>query len=173
MISLVKPDIRYRTQYIEMIEEWKSFGEKPQPWVLQADYSDFENLVFKLEQISQGFNIPKGFVPCSTFWAYDNWTNKIVGAVNIRHYLTEALEKTWGHIGYGVRPSERRKGYATQILRLALNECRHLNIKKVLLCCYKHNIASAKTILKNGGVLENEVEEEATGKLIQRYWISL
>jgi len=173
MINLVKPDVKYRTQYIEMLDEWKSYGEKPQPWVLLADHSDFNAMVYKFEQISRGINIPKGFVPCSTFWAYEDKTDKIIGAVNIRHYLTEALEKTWGHIGYGVRPSERRKGNATQILHLALNECRRLNIKRVLLCCYKDNIASSKAILKNGGVLENEIAEEATGRIIQRYWISL
>lgn len=173
MISLVKPDIKYRAQYIEMIDEWKSFGEKAEPWVLQVDYSDFNAMVLKFEQISQGINIPEGFVPSSTFWAYEDETDQIVGAVNIRHYLNDMLMKAWGNIGYGVRPSERRRGFATQILHLAVNECRCLNIKRALLGCYKENIASSKTILKNGGVLENEIKEEDTGRMIQRYWISI
>lgn len=173
MLSLVKPDVKYKNQYIDMLDEWKRTGERPEPWVLQADYSDFDAMVSMFEQISQGINIPEGFVPSSTFWAYENDSDKIVGAVNVRHYLNDMLFKTWGNIGYGVRPSERRKGYATQILHLALDECRRLNINRVLLSCYKDNIASAKTILKNGGILENEVEEEGTGRLIQRYWISI
>lgn len=94
-----------------------------------------------------------------------------MGAVNIRHRLNEKLLKTGGHIGDGIRPSERRKGYATAMLALALEECKKLGIDKVLMCCDKDNIGSAKSIVKNGGVLENEVEEE--GHIEQRYWIQL
>jgi len=173
MLILVKPDIKYKAQYIEMLDEWENYGEKSEPWVLQVDYSDFNAMVIRFDQISKGINIPEGYVPSSTFWAYEDEKDKIIGAVNIRHYLNDIFIKAWGHIGYGVRPGERRKGYATQILHLALNECRCLNIEKVLLCCYKENIDSSKTILKNGGVLENEIMEDATGKIIQRYWISI
>lgn len=101
----------------------------------------------------------------------DKDRNIFVGAVNIRHYLNDSLLKMGGHIGDGVRPSERRKGYATAMIALALEECRKLGIHKVLMCCDKENIASAKSIIHNGGVLENEVEEK--GHLEQRYWIQL
>jgi len=76
-----------------------------------------------------------------------------------------------GHIGYGIRPSERKKGYATKMLELALALCRQKGMEKVLLTCDKGNIGSAKTMSKNGAVLENEVEEN--GKTVQRYWITL
>lgn len=92
-----------------------------------------------------------------------------VGAVNIRHYLNETLLKTGGHIGDGIRPSERRKGYATAMISLALQECRKLGISRVLMCCDRNNIGSAKSIIRNGGVLENEVVED--GVPVQRYWI--
>lgn len=101
----------------------------------------------------------------------DKDRNIFVGAVNIRHYLNDSLLKTGGHIGDGVRPSERRKGYATAMIALALEECKKLGIHKVLMCCDKENIASAKSIIHNGGILENEVEEK--GHLEQRYWIQL
>ena len=94
-----------------------------------------------------------------------------MGAVNIRHYLNDTLLKAGGHIGYGIRPSERRKGYATAMIALALDECRKLGINKVLICCNKENIGSAKSIINNGGILENEIEED--GHIIQRYWIQL
>nr|WP_205410159.1 GNAT family N-acetyltransferase [Acetivibrio cellulolyticus] len=172
MLKLVKPDIKYKNQYLEMLGEWKGTGEQPQPWVLHEDYSDFNAMVQKFENLSKGIDVPNGFVPSSTYWAYDDESGKIVCAVNIRHYLNDMLIKVWGNIGYGIRPSERRKGYATIILKLALECCKTLKMERVLLGCYKENIASAKTILKNGGVLENEVIEENSGKLVQRYWIN-
>ena len=79
---------------------------------------------------------------------------------------------TYGHIGYGIRPSERCKGYAAILLALALVKCRELGIKKALVSCDKHNIGSAKTILKNGGVYYKDFTEE-NGNIVQQYWIAL
>ena len=95
-----------------------------------------------------------------------------MGAVNIRHYLTEELLRSGGHLADGVRPSERRKGIATAMIGLALEECRRLGIHRVLMTCDKDNIGSAKSIRNNGGVLENElINEEEVWE--QRYWIDL
>ena len=105
------------------------------------------------------------------FFCFDEDRNIMVGAVNIRHYLNESLLRNGGHIGDGVRPSERRKGIATKMIALALDECRKLGIEKVLMVCDKENIGSAKSIINNGGVLENEVEVD--GVIEQRYWIDL
>ena len=77
----------------------------------------------------------------------------MVGAVNIRHKLNEYLLQYGGHIGDGIRPGERGKGYATRMIGLALEECKKLGIRKVLMVCDKENIGSAKSILKNGGSL--------------------
>ena len=79
---------------------------------------------------------------------------------------------TGGHIGYGIRPTERRKGYAKAMLKMALEKCIQVDIKKVLITCDKTNIASAETILANGGMLENEVVED-NGNVVQRYWITM
>ena len=92
--------------------------------------------------------------------------------MDIRHYLNDRLLKDGGHIGDGVRPSERRKGYGTEIVRLALIECRKLGIDSVLMFCDKDNIGSAKTITKNGGVLEDEFVNE-DGVIWQKYRIDL
>ena len=97
---------------------------------------------------------------------------KIVGTIAVRHYLNDSLLKSGGHIGYGIRPSERRKGYGTKMLTLALKKCREFGIEKALVTCDKNNIASAKTAMRNGGVLENEIVEES-GNIVQRYWIVL
>lgn len=113
-----------------------------------------------------------GKVPDSVFFLLDEDRNRLLGAVNIRHYLNETLLKGGGHIGDGIRPSERRKGYATEMIRLALIECRKLGIDRVLMTCEKNNIGSAKSILKNGGVLENEFVN-SEGCVEQRYWIKV
>ena len=97
--------------------------------------------------------------------------NKLLGMINIRHTLNEYLYNYGGHIGYSVRKIERKKGYAKEMMKLALDECRRLEMKKVLLTCDADNIASAKTIKSCGGILENEVTNDEI--LVQRYWIEL
>ena len=94
----------------------------------------------------------------------------MVGTVNIRHWLSEALLVNGGHIGDGIRPSERKKGYATKMIALALEECKKLNIDRVLMVCSKYNIGSAKSIINNGGIIENEIIND-DGTIDQRYWI--
>lgn len=109
-------------------------------------------------------------VPHSTYWFVRD-DNKILGAINIRHWLNDYLKNIGGHIGYGIRPSERRKGYATEMLGKALDIVSEMGIKSILIICDKDNIASAKTIIKNGGVLHSE--DSDNGIIFQRYWIDL
>lgn len=167
-LKLVKASAEYKDRIIDMLEEWHGTGEKIIPYAIRrVDYQDFENYCENLEvKDTSG-----GFVPDSTFFCLDTDENIMVGAVNIRHYLNEALLESGGHIGDGVRPSQRRKGIATKMIALALDECRGLGIDKVLMVCLKENIGSSKSIVNNGGVLENEIEID--GKINQRYWISL
>lgn len=110
-----------------------------------------------------------GLVPASTLLAWDG--DHLVGMIDIRHRLNDFLLSFGGHIGYSVRKSCRRQGYATQMLHLALDECRKLGLDRVLVTCDKANLASARTIVKNGGVLENEIPEGDA--VTQRYWIDL
>ena len=113
----------------------------------------------------------RGWIPDTTLFCLDKDRNIFVGAVNIRHYLNEDLMRNGGHIGDGIRPSERRKGYATAMIALALEECKKLGINRVLMCCDKENIGSAKSIIRNGGVLQNEIADD--NHIAQRYWIQL
>ena len=167
-LSLVKLSEEYKRHLSEMMEEWYATGENIIPYVIRKnDYKDFEYYMDNLE-VKEG---TENLVPDSTYFCLDEDRDIFVGAVNIRHYLNEALLRDGGHIGDGVRPSERRKGIATKMIGLALDECRKLGIDRVLMVCDKDNIGSAKSIINNGGVLENEITVE--GVVEQRYWIEL
>lgn len=166
MLKLVKLEEKYIPQLNDMMEEWTSSGEKIIPYSIRKnDYHDYETYVRNLDVIDN----KKGLVPDSTYFCLDESRNIFVGAVNIRHYLNASLLLNGGHIGDGVRPSERRKGFATKMIALALEKCKELGIKNVLMVCDKSNIASAKSIIRNGGVLENEIESDKT--IEHRYWI--
>lgn len=132
----------------------------------------YEEWLDHLKANSRPETLRPGWVVSSTFFAVRGSDGKIVGMVDIRHELNDFLRNYGGHIGYGVRPSERNKGYATRILLLALDYCRGLGLDKVMLACDKENAASRKTILKCGGVLEHEFLH-TDGKTVQVFWISL
>lgn len=167
-LRLVKASAKYRIQITDMLNEWHSTGEKIIPYsIRRLDYHDFEFYCANLDITDP----QDGLVPDSTFFCLDEERDRIVGAVNIRHYLNDALLLNGGHIGDGVRPSERRKGIATKMIALALDECKKLNIDRVLMVCDKANVGSAKSIQNNGGVLENEIIVD--GIVEQRYWINL
>lgn len=167
-IRLVKLTKEYKEHLEEMMQEWTGVGEKIVPYAIRKnDYHNFDYYLDNLE-ITQETD---GQVPDTTLFCLDMDRNIFVGAVNIRHYLTEEMLVNAGHIGDGIRPTERKKGYATAMIALALKEAKKLGIHRVLMVCDKSNIGSAKSIINNGGILENEVE--INGIVEQRYWIDL
>lgn len=172
-VSLIKLTEDYFDQLSEMLNEWKIDQEinhtNHSPWaIFKNDYHDFDYYLENLE-----LKVPRdGKVPASTFFLLDVDRNRLIGAVNIRHYLNDYLLKYTGHIGDGIRPTERNKHYGTEMIRLALIECKKLGIEKVLMVCDKSNIASAKTIINNNGILEDEIVDD-DGCINQRYWINL
>ena len=167
-LILIKAEEKYRKQIVEMMDEWTASGEKIVPYAIRkADYHDFDRYIQSLD-----LQAPReGLVPDSTYFCLDTDRDRVVGAVNIRHFLNERLLLDGGHIGDGIRPSERGNGYATKMIALALEKCRALGIRRVLMVCDKENAASAKTIRNNGGILENELAVD--GVTVQRFWIDL
>ena len=127
-----------------------------------------------LEKVRSAHNKDTSFlnVPATTFFTVRKTDSKIVGSIQLRHELTETLRKSGGHIGYGICPTERKKGYASEQLSLVLVKAKELHIPRVMISCDKDNIASAKVALNNGGKLEWEGYDEDDG-LIQIYWIDL
>lgn len=167
-LRLVKLSEQYKKHLSDMMEEWYATGEKIIPYAIRKD--DYKNFEYYMENLELK-EARDGLVPDSTFFCLDEERDIFVGAVNIRHYLNDALLMGGGHIGDGVRPSERRKGIATKMIALALEECKKLGIDRVMMSCDSENIGSAKSIQNNGGVLENEIEID--GERIKRYWIEL
>ena len=172
-LKLIKLTKEYESQLGEMIEEWKvdiiANNTNHSPWaIFKNDYHDFENYLKNLEIKEETDRL----VPDSVFFLLDTERQILLGAVNIRHWLNEELLISGGHIGDGIRPSERRKGYATEMIRLALIECKKLGLDRVLMVCNKDNLGSAKSIINNGGILENEITNP-DGSVEQRYWIEV
>lgn len=172
-LTLVFPTEEYKSQMEEYLQEHIDNNE----YELSGDggldrLKDFEQWLEKVRKDREKDKIEENRVPATMFLGVRKSDNKVVGTIQIRHTLNDNLLKNCGHIGDGVRPSERRKGYATEMIRLALEECKKLGIERVLMVCFQDNIGSKKSIQNNGGILENELPAE-NGKIDQRYWISL
>ena len=131
----------------------------------------FRRYLEVLAEQEQGINLPSPqHVPSTFLFAFAG--NRIVGRASIRHTLNPFLERQGGHIGYVVVPEFRRQGYASTILRLALQIARDkLGIERCLLTCDADNIGSIKTIERNGGRLDGVVDGPHVTKPIRRYWI--
>lgn len=111
-------------------------------------------------------------VPSNTYLAIRQSDNRLVGIIDLRHHINHPILGTWGgHCGYSVRPSERGKGYAKEMLRLNVKNAKKRGIEKMLVTCDSDNTASEKTILANSGVFENTINVDGTE--MKRYWINV
>ena len=170
-IILIKPDLSYADEIIKYKEE----SLKENPLINGAaglnNFSSIEGWLEELKMKSSEDTIPEGLVPSTTYLAVREIDNYIVGMIDIRHYLNEFLTQVGGNIGYDVRKSERNKGYAKQMLKLALEKCKDLKMKKVLITCDEDNIAREKVILSANAKFEDIRSLE--GKNKKRFWIEL
>ena len=136
-------------------------------------YENMEEWYDHIQRAEHRETCAPGWVPDTQLICVQKADGRIVGMLDIRHELNEACLALFGNIGYSIRHSERGKGCATAQLALAKEVCRRMGMEKILISCHKENTASAKTIRRNGGILENEVTDHRNGEVLQRYWITL
>lgn len=171
-LELIFPTKEYKKEVEEYLQEFLDNGENEIAGDGGLDrIKDFDKWLDKVQNDLSINTIDKDRIPATLYLTVRKSDKKIVGNIQIRHFLNEKLLNYGGHIGDSVRPSERRKGYATEQIRLALEKCKELGIDNVLMDCDKTNIGSAKSIQNNGGILENEIYVK--NEIVQRYWISL
>ena len=173
-LYLAKPDLIYCEKYNDMMTEWGESKTQIAPWFLGSEamtLDEFARFVRMLDDCEHGIVDPK-YSATSSYFVVDE-ADRLIGAASLRHYLTVEGLRTWGHIGYGVRPSERRKGYAVQILHMMLDQAKKKGMYRVLIGVHESNIGSWRTVEKCGGVLENVVHIEQDEEPIRRYWIDI
>ena len=173
-LRLVEPAEGMREAYLDYIDEFiaRDPGRTHVKFHDQVR-DDFASYLQRCRDDAAGRNVAPDRVPQTCYWLFRG--SQMVGACRLRHRLNDVLIQHGGHIGYDVRPSERCKGHATRMLGMVLDKARVLGLTRVMVTCDKVNIASARVIQKNGGVLDLESwwEENGTKILIQEYWIEL
>jgi len=171
LLHFERPHVGLRDSYLDLIREFREAGEPLIPFPLAFANDDFPSFLARLAACARGEGVLPGFVPHSTYWLVSDGV--VVGVSNLRHSLTDALRREGGHIGYGVRPSARRRGFAGELLRRTLDSARELGLSEALLSCGSSNEASIRTILGNGGRLVSEELLPQRGEVIHRYLIAL
>jgi predicted acetyltransferase len=153
-LKLVSPQSVFKASYLSYIKE---LGEEERyPFPLDFDHSDFEAMLQRNDDFEQGVQLPAGYVPSSTWWLVQGAS--IIGVSNLRHFLNDDIAFVGGHIGLGIRPSCRRKGFSKKLLELTLQQALLRNMREVHIHCYSNNVASKAMIISCGGVLDSEVE---------------
>jgi predicted acetyltransferase len=178
-MKLVEPTIKYKKSFISALLEYQKeketsihFRNEHYNGLKKEDLGkNFSEYIKKLLDESKGKNLPKGYVPQSTYWLIDK--GEFIGRGSVRHNMTDFLLREGGLIGYDIRPSKRKMGYGKEILKLILVKAKKLGLKEVLVSCDENNIGSRKIIESNGGILENKLNTQNGKGIKLRYWISV
>ena len=172
-MKLVEPSMEYDRQIQAYRREFLACEGSMDGCGSLRRFDRTQDWIDQVESLKRPETTPPHLVPSSQFLYVRETDGKVVGVIQIRHRFNEYLEKYAGHIGYSVCPSERRKGYATRMLKSVLPLCRDLGLQKVLISCVRGNEGSKRTILNTGGVYESTVYEPKEQVFLERYWIDL
>lgn len=176
VMKMVFPNIDYKQKAIDFINEFHAYGSEINGtgsldrFLREASYEEWLKKIIEYIDIA---NIPKTKVPGLTYFYVREEDDTIVGMINIRLASNDFIRNEAGHIGYCVRPTERKKHYGTDILKEGLKVCRRIGIENVIVSCDKENIGSANVIKNCGGQLEAEFYSDTFGEVLQRYVIKL
>jgi predicted acetyltransferase len=158
----------HEARFLEFAQEFHEAGEEALDKLdlLLSDPEDYFDLADRFEHDR---DLPEGLVPMSRFLFFEG--NELVGQSNLRRRLSPLLHRDGGHIGYAVRPSARRRGHASEILRQTLGEASRIAIARALLTVAATNLPSLRVVEKNGGVFDAETVSHRDGAIMHRYWI--
>jgi predicted acetyltransferase len=169
MLFLEKPAFAHKKAMLDAVREFHDAGE----YEITAEELEtkYEGLIERLDHSLDPLFLMAGELPYEDFWMMEDdlW----IGKLTLRVRIDERYLRVGGHIGYEIRPSRRRCGYGTVLLRLGLEKARERGLSRVLLTCDETNFASQKVIERNGGKLENLVDVEGQRARKMRYWINL
>lgn len=174
-MRLVFPTLEYKEKATEYIREFYEYNSEINGSGALDRFlreSTYEEWLAKIRKDIDIANVEKPRVPALTYFYVREEDERIVGMINIRLALSDFLREEGGHIGYSVRPTERRKHYATDMLKAGVEVLNTIGINEVLVSCDKENIASSGTILNNGGRLIKEKYSETFKEMIQMYAVT-
>ena len=169
--KLVKVSAEYADQIKEYRQEFLDAGDSMDGCGSLRYLADPYEFIQKCKDYERPETLPADKVIATQFLYVRELDNRLIGMLQVRHYFNDYLSKFGGHIGYSIRPSERRKGYAKAMLKSALPFCREINLENVLITCIEDNIGSEKTIIANGGIYESTIYEPDEKVNLKRYWI--
>lgn len=171
VLTLAKPSVEFGPSYNAMVQACIDIGEGYPYNNIELAKHDFAAFVRELEEEAQGIGLPPGISPQQTYLLIKDGS-EVIGELRFRPTIPQPYEEQNGHIAYNLHPSARRKGYATRMLALVLDEARALSMEGVMLTIEEENPASVRVIEKNGGKLLKQFHAES-GERVSCYWIDL
>lgn len=166
MLTLIMPTEKNRSDVLAFYNE---FEQNHETCIGYGGYKNYDAWLCAMQNRKSGKNLPKGYVRENFYLCYAG--DEMVGVFSLKFELTEYLLHFGGHVGYAVKPSKRRCGYATQILKLGLQLAQELGFHMILAVCDEDNVASECVILQNGGILEDTLYDSDERVFVKRYWI--